>query len=234
MYRIVPGHEKPHIVAKLGEGNGQGAHRVAQAAGLGEGNSLAADHQYFHNSIIQAAALSRNEDNDREMRPRFEAALAFRDEDAWEEEKMRRQPFLFLVLPVVLIAVLSCSGIQRGAMGRISATVRFETGLERTGSKELPSLGNTSPILPGGGWTPLKFVLSGSGPNGASFSQESQDGIFSRECESGEWVLEAIVISQDNKELARGECISILQPGRTINAEIVLYPLEGKDRKSVV
>ena len=146
---------------------------------------------------------------------------------------MRRQPFLFLVLPVVLIAVLSCSGIQRGAMGRISATVRFETGLERTGSKELPSLGNTSPILPGGGWTPLKFVLSGSGPNGASFSQESQDGIFSRECESGEWVLEAIVISQDNKELARGECISILQPGRTINAEIVLYPLEGNGSLSV-
>lgn len=146
---------------------------------------------------------------------------------------MRQKGYLFSTLAAAALLLGCCSGIQRGGMGKINATVRFETGLERTGSKELLSLGNTSPILPAGGWTPLKFVLSGSGPNGASFSQEAQSGVFSQECASGEWVLNATVISEDNKELARGECVSVLQPGKTINAEIVLYPLEGNGSLSV-
>jgi len=140
---------------------------------------------------------------------------------------MLKKGLLFFALVVALTLLASCSGMQRGRMGRLNATVRFETGLERTGSKAIPTLGEASLILPGGDWTPLKFLLTGSGPNGASFSSEAQNGVFTQECASGEWVLEAVVISLENKELARGGCTSILLPGKTIDAEIVLYPIEG-------
>ncbi|MDX9783736.1 MAG: hypothetical protein RBT72_03180, partial [Spirochaetia bacterium] len=58
---------------------------VAQAAGFGEGDSFAADHQDFHTTSIQAIDLSRNEDKDREMPLGFEAPAPFWDEDAWED-----------------------------------------------------------------------------------------------------------------------------------------------------
>lgn len=142
----------------------------------------------------------------------------------------RNRFFPCLLFTVLLLA---CPGIQRERMGRIKATVSFETGLKQPRAMDPATLSTASPILPSGGWTPLSYTLSGSGPGGAAFVEETQDGVFSIECVPGEWFLDACVISQDNIELARGGCSCILQPGKASRADIVLYPLEGTGELSV-
>jgi hypothetical protein len=146
---------------------------------------------------------------------------------------MRQKCLLVFLCFIGITLLLACSGMQKQRLGRIDATIRFDIGQKISREIDPTSQSTVSPILPSGGWTPLSYILSGSGPGGASFTQEAEDGGFSIECTPGEWLLEAWVISQDTIELARGSCNCILQPGKTSRADITLYPLEGNGELSV-
>ncbi len=146
---------------------------------------------------------------------------------------MNYKRFLFFPCLFFIALLLACPGLQRERMGRIDAIIDFDTGLKQSKAIDPTTLSAVSPILPGGGWTPLYYRLSGLGPGGATFSEESADGNFSIECAPGEWILEATAISQDNMEIARGSRACLLQPGKTIKANIVLYPLDGSGELSV-
>jgi len=140
------------------------------------------------------------------------------------------------ILPIIcfisaLSLVCACAGFQDGRLGTLAAKLKLDIGLPAAKSAMGRGDGEPEPanrvIRPTEPWAPVRFIISGTGPGGAEFSEEGSEAGLETRLVPGQWAITVRAFSADGKEVAEGGAECLLQPGRTTAITITLYPIEG-------
>jgi len=129
----------------------------------------------------------------------------------------------------LLLGVLcwSCGGIQQQGRGTLAIKLNLDPTFAAAAAREPAGDGTRKAITPVAEWSPSTFTIVGEGPGGAAFTVEGASKNAEASIVPGEWRISVKGFASGGIEVAAGEAICTLQPGRTTAVSLVLYPLAG-------
>lgn len=140
---------------------------------------------------------------------------------------MKKNTALAFAVLLTLGMACSCDLFQNNRSGTLKLKLDFDPGLSLDKNGKAKSISAGKAILPSEPWSPSRYVITGTGPGGASFSMESTRPNAETKIVPGEWSIEVHAFSETNKEVASQTAVSLLQPGKTTTTCMTLLPLEG-------
>lgn len=139
---------------------------------------------------------------------------------------------IWVFMAITLVATVLCSAMgctQNIPAGQGKVELSFPVDVALFGRPPASSGGarGTKTLSPADSWTVTSYTITGSGPEGATFTRDSTRTSFSMSLAPGAWTITVQGLNAAKKPVAGSTATVALEAGRTSRADLRMLPLPG-------
>ena len=138
---------------------------------------------------------------------------------------MKRHIIPSIAFILAISTISGCALFHQEASGTLVLSFQLH---EKFTSQSLSGKTGERSLVPSSPWTPQRYVVSGTGPDGAVFSVESAQTSLKQRLVPGEWTIEVRALTSGGTVVASGTAVCVLEPSLSTQAQVTLSPLAGK------